>query len=153
MLNLLTRKKLKFTANQMTGLLMINFLYSDAVKENSQADMKLYNNPLSINETLNLLNKMDIKHLSYLMLQTSPKIFEYVCRNSRTPDEHQCILFVERKHPFLSKKFTLDEKKVDSPLFLQVLGDYLNEVKYNPTVKKEFKEIILDGLAIRQKAA
>jgi len=60
---------------------------------------------------------------------------------------------VERKHPFLSRKFTLDEKKVDSLLFLQVLGDYLNEVKYNPTVKKEFKEMLLDCLFNRLNAA
>ena len=149
MLNLLTQRKLTLTPNQYTGLLLFQLLCCEMLIQKKNQNGRKFKNVLSITESLNLLNRIDIRHLILLMTQTSGRIYEYVMRNSnkKLTLKPQCILFVNKKHPFLNRQIIIEEKKITSPVFLQVLGDYLNEINMNPTARNELKELITQAMS------
>lgn len=149
MLNLLTQRKLTLTPNQYTGLLLFQLLCCEMLIQKKNQNGRNFKNVLSITESLNLLNRIDIRHLILLMTQTSGRIYEYVMRNSnkKLTLKPQCILFVNKKHPFLNRQIIIEEQKITSPVFLQVLGDYLNEINMNPTARNELKELIIQAMS------
>lgn len=148
MLNLLTQTKLTFTPNQYSGLLILHLLCSETFRD-AQTDKIGRKRILSVAGTLNLLNRMNINQLVLLMTQTSGRIYEYMMLNSskKFSAKTQCVLFVNRKHPFLNRQIKVEEREITSPLFLQVLGDYLNEVYMNPTARMELKNLIAKAIS------
>lgn len=139
-------KKLLLTPEQNIGYLMLNFFYCEAVGSNLPL--------LSWNKTMDLLNRLNFSKLLLLMQQTSGSIYEYAVRNSLKNNKRARAIFtVERKHPFLARKFTVENKKINGNVFLHVLFDFLNEQKHNSFVRKEFKEIILECTEAKLNAA
>lgn len=137
------QKKLTFTANQYTGLLILNLIYSDVINTEFSQNNELSKKVLSWSDTLTLLNRIDLQSLTQLMLQTSERIYEYVMVNLRNRKyDRQCVIFVDPKHPYLLRKVSVDERRIQGATFLQVLCDYLNEVKSNQTARRELKELI-----------
>lgn len=148
MLNFFTQVKLNLTPNQYTGVLLFNALCSESLIQHNNRSGITLKKVLSLTECLNLLNRVDYSQLLLLMSQTSGRIYEYVMKNSssRLYSKTQCILFVNRKHPFLNRQFIVEEQKITSHVFLKVLGDYFNEITMNPTARKELKELITQAM-------
>ena len=141
------QKKITFTANQYTGLLMLNIIYSDVINTKSLQNNEPSKKALSWSDTLTLLNRIDLQGLTKLMLQTSGKIYEYVMVNLKNRKyDRQCVIFVDPKHPYLSRKVSVDERRIQGLTFLKVLCDYLNEIKSNQTARRELKELINKAL-------
>lgn len=148
MIKILTKRKLSLSPNQFTGLQLFHTLCYEVLVHNNHKS-RIFKSILSITESLNLLYRIDYSHLILLMTQTSGKIYEYLMLNSskRLSSKTECILFVNRRHPFMKKQFIVEERKITSPIFFKVFGDYLNEIKMNPTARRELKELIAPAIS------